>query len=87
MILVYQFHKPVKDGFALLLSQAIDVSHVATDWEDALPPCYRVGANYWMNRFEIASSFFRRSSRLVVQLEAASLGYVVECWLSKGCAE
>src|SRR5271155_3145607 len=66
VILVHQFQEPLKNRFALLFGQPIDVSNVTADWEDPLPSSDRICADDWVDGFELASYIFRRSPWLVI---------------------
>ena len=78
MVLVHQIQEPVKDRLAFLLSESIDVSNMAPDWEYAFPSGDWIGANHGMNGFQFGSNIFRCSSGFVVQLEAVLLRYLIK---------
>lgn len=42
MVLVHQVQEPVEELLALLFGYIVNMAQVATDGEDALPPCYRI---------------------------------------------
>lgn len=61
--------------------------NVATNWEDALPSGDRVGSNNRVNSLELRAHILRSTTRLVIQLEARSLGNVTEAGLLKGSSQ
>ena len=72
---------------AFVLSQAIDVPNVATDWENALPSCHWVGSNDWMHSFEFTTDILWCAARIFVQLETGTVSNFTECGLSESCCE
>lgn len=84
MVLVDQVEEPLQEMVALLLCHAIDVPHMTSDGEDALPPSDRVGADDWVDRLEVESDVLWCATGLAVELEPTLLGDFLEVWLGKG---
>lgn len=53
VVLVDQVKEPLQEVVALLLRDAVDISHMASNRKDALPPCHRVGAHDWVYCLEL----------------------------------
>lgn len=69
---------------ALLLRHAVNVPHMAPNWEDTLPPSHWISADDRVDCLELESDILRRATGLVVELEPALLGDLLEVRLGKG---
>ena len=86
VVFVDNVKEPRQERLALLLCHAVDVTDMAADREDALPPCHRVGTDDGMNGLELCPDVFRGATRLVVELEPGTLGDITEGrLLESGC--
>lgn len=72
MVFVDQVEEPGQKLGTLLTRQAVDVFHMPSNGEYALPSRDRVGADDGMNGFELAANVFWRASLFVVQLESST---------------
>lgn len=84
VILVDQVKEPLQEVVALLLCHAIDISHMASNREDTLPPSDRVGAHDGVDCLELKSDVLRGATGLVVELEPAFLSDFLEVRLGEG---
>lgn len=84
VVLVDQVKEPLQEVVALLLRHAVDIRHMATNGEDTLPPCHRVGAHDWVDCLELESNVLRGATGLIIEFEPAFLSDFLEEWLGKG---
>lgn len=84
MVLVDEIQEPGEQLGALLLGQAVDVLDVDAHGEDALPARDGICAHDGVDGLELGSDVLRGAPRLVVDLEPAELGDLVEARLLKG---
>lgn len=84
VVLVDQVEEPLQEMVALLLCHSVDVPHMPSDGEDALPPGDRVGADDRVDRLEVESDVLWCATGLAVELEPTFLGDFLEVWLGKG---
>lgn len=62
MVLDNQLDKPVEEMTGLLLGQPVDLLHMRSHRENALPTSYRVCADHWMVGFERITYVVRRTA-------------------------
>lgn len=71
----------------LLLSDAVDIPHMTSNWEDTLPPSYGIGADDGMDCLEVESDILGCTTGLAVELKAALLGDLLEVRLSESTGQ
>lgn len=84
MVLIHQIQEPVEKLLALLLGHTVDVAHVPTDGEDALPACDGVRPDDRVDGSKDLPNVLRGTARLVVKLEAVTLSCGGKAGLVKG---
>lgn len=87
MILHDQVYEPVGEMFTLFIGQPVDFLHMSADGKDTLPPCNRVGADYWVLSTQLFPEILRGTARALENLEAALLRKLVELRLRKRCSQ
>lgn len=71
----------------LLLSDAVDIPHMTSDWENTLPASDGIGADDGMDCLEVESDILGCTTGLAVELKAAFLGDLLEVGLSESPSE
>jgi hypothetical protein len=81
MVLRNEFHKPLEQVSALVLGEVVDLLHVVSDGENALPPGYGVCADDGVDCFEDLADVFGRATGARVDGEVVLVGDLVEAGL------
>jgi hypothetical protein len=84
VVLVDQVKEPLQEMITLFLGYAVDMTYMASDWEDALPTSHGIGADDRMDCLEVESDVLWRTTGLAVELEPTFLGDLFEVWLGEG---
>lgn len=78
MVLVNQVKEPFQEMVTFFLRYAVDVPHVASHWENALPASHRIRANDGMDCLELGSDVFWGAAGLIIEFEPSFLGDFLE---------
>lgn len=84
MVLRDQVDKPPEEVLRLVLAQPVDLLHVVTDGEDALPPGDRVGPDHGVDGLEELAHILWGAALGGVDLEAVAVSGLVEAGLGVG---
>ena len=87
MVLNNQAHEPAQQMTALLLAQPINLLHVRSNREDALPASNGVSADHRVLGAEFVADVLGCAAGSWVDFEVVVLGYFVEAWLGVGGCE